>query len=151
MRGESTISMTQNPGEIPADLPVLDAQLSATAMTFMGASVPGAFEDNPVNVDELRKKKRQEGLSTKAVHNHEKEAPPLTAEERLALRRAVFRQLTGPLDEVFFKVASKDILAVNRQFKSDLSDETLKLGKKLPCDEIIKENLAAYKPFMSQF
>ena len=52
---------------------------------------------------------------------------------------------------MFFKIASKDILAVNRQFKNDLNDETLKLGKKLPCDEIIKENLAAYRPFMSQF
>ena len=95
MRGESTISVTQAPGEIPADLPVLDAQLSATAMTWMGASVPAAFEDNPMNVDELRKKKKQEGVSTKAVHNYEKEAPPLTAEERLALRRAVFRQFTS--------------------------------------------------------
>ena len=151
MQGESAISITQNPGEIPPGLPVLDAQLSATAMTFVGAHVEGAFEDNPINVDEQRKKRRQDGMSTKAVHNLEKEAPPLTAEEREALRRAVFRQFTTGLDEGFFKIASKDILAVNRQFKNDLSNETLKLGKKLPCDEIIKENMAAYRPFMSQF
>ena len=120
-------------------------------MTFMGAQVEAAFEDNPINIDEVRKKKKQDGMSTKAVHNLEKEAPPLTAEERDALRKAVFRQFTNGLDDAFFKIASKDILAVNRQFMSDLSDETLKLGKKLPCDEIIKENMAAYRPFMSQF
>ena len=51
--------------------------------------------------------------SNRAVHKEEKEVI-LTPEERAALRRLVFKQWTDPLDSVFFKVASKDILAVNR-------------------------------------
>ena len=49
MRGES-ISETLNLAADLNDFPVLDAQLSATAMTFMGTSVPAAFEDAPMKV-----------------------------------------------------------------------------------------------------
>ena len=51
MRGER-LSVTQHQGIDFPDMPVLDAQLSATAMTFMGTSVPAAFEDAPVDVDD---------------------------------------------------------------------------------------------------
>ena len=52
--------------------------------------------------------------SNRAVHCEEKEPVALTPEERAALRKVVFKQFTDPLVDMFFKVASKDILAVNR-------------------------------------
>ena len=150
MRGEQ-ISMTQNQNGDFNEFPVLDAQLSATAMTFMGTSIPAAFEDDPVKVDAKKNpKKKDEILSNRAVHNEEKEPAILTPEERAALRRLVFKQFTDPLDDMYFKVASKDILAVNRQFIKELNDKELKIGKYLPCDEIIKENIKEYRPFMNQ-
>ena len=85
-------------------------------MTFMGTSVPAAFEDAPVNVDDknLKMSGLNEVQSNRAVHKEEKDPVILTPEERAALRRVVFKQWTDPLDSVFFKIASKDILAVNR-------------------------------------
>ena len=75
-------------------------------MTFMGTSVPAAFEDGePIKVDANKnRKKKDEILSNRAVHKEEKEPEFLTPEEKAALRRAVFKQYTNPLDDVYFKV-----------------------------------------------
>ena len=81
----------------------------------MGTSVPAAFEDGePIKVDATKNRKKKEIHSNRAVHKEEKEPEFLTPEEKAALRRAVFKQYTNPLDDVYFKVVSKDILGVNR-------------------------------------
>ena len=55
MRGEQ-ISMTHNNtnADMPQEFPVLDAQLSATAMTMMGACIEPAFDDAPQKVEDNR-------------------------------------------------------------------------------------------------
>ena len=89
-------------------------------------------------------------VSNRAVHKEKKEPPTLTPEEIAAHKKFMFQQMRDQVDNVYFKVASKDILAVNRQFAQDIEDEELKIGKQLPCDEIVKENLSQYRPYMNQ-
>ena len=57
MRGEDSILATQKPtaNNTLDDFPGLNnqGQMSATAMTFVGAEIEGAFEDEPQNVNEV--------------------------------------------------------------------------------------------------
>ena len=89
-------------------------------------------------------------MAKRAEAKVEPEPEFLSPETIASLKKLIFKQMTDPLVDVYFKIASKDILAVNRQFTKDIASEDLAIGSQMPCADIIRENIKEYRPYMNQ-